>query len=85
MFKKQSGGSTAVPQSWGKKMNKKFGVVEEAPDWWSKALAYWAKNQRIYGRAFKKPASERSKAEKRYAKKTTKRRVALLDGIGFLD
>ena len=49
------------------------------------ALANWAKNQRIYGRAFKKPASERSKAEKKYASKTTKRRVALLDGIGFLD
>ena len=42
-----------------------------------------SKNQRIYGRAFKKPASERSKAEKKYASKTTKRRVALLDGIGF--
>eukprot|EP01045_Picozoa_sp_COSAG04_P053290 COSAG04_NODE_23188_length_342_cov_1.045267_1_plen_63_part_10 len=38
VFKEESGGSTAVPQSWGKKkMNKKFGV-EEAPDWWSKAL-----------------------------------------------
>ena len=30
VFKEQSGGSTAVPQSWGKKMKKKFGI-EEAP------------------------------------------------------
>ena len=64
-------------------MNKKFGVTE-APDWWSGELGAWAKNQRIFGKAFKKPASQRSKAEKKYAKKTTERRVALLDGIGFL-
>ena len=37
----------------------------------------------MYGKAFKKPASERSKTEKTNASKTTKRRVALLDGIGF--
>ena len=84
VFKEESGGSTAVPQSWGKKMNKKFGVVEEAPDWWSKALATWTNHQRTYGKAFKKPASQRSSAEKEYAKNTTERRVALLDGIGFL-
>ena len=64
-------------------MNKQFGVTE-APDWWSKALATWADHQRTYGKAFKKPASQRSSAEKTYAGKTTKRRVALLDGIGFL-
>ena len=63
-------------------MNKKFGV-EEAPDWWSEELANWAKNQRQCGKAFKKPASERSAAEKTYAGRTTGRRVALLDGIGF--
>ena len=39
--------------------------------------------QRIFGKAFKKPASKRSKAEKKYAGRTTKRRVALLDGIGL--
>ena len=33
--------------------------------------------------AFKKPASQRSSAEKTYAKNTTERRVALLDGIGL--
>ena len=83
-FQEESGGCTAVPESWGKKMYNKFGL-KQAPDWWSEALATWTNNNRSYGRAFKKPASERSKAEKRYAKKTTKRRVALLDGIGFLD
>ena len=82
VFKEESGGCTAVPQSWGKKMNKKFGT-KEAPDWWSEELAKWTGNQRTFGKAFKKPASERSKAEKKYASKTTKRRVALLDGIGF--
>ena len=83
MFKEESsGGCTAVPQSWGKRMNKKFGVTE-APDWWSKALGKWADNQRIYGKAFKKPTSQRSESEKTYASKTTERRVALLDEIGF--
>ena len=82
VFKEESGGSTAVPASWGKKMNKKFGVTE-APDWWSKELGAWANNQRKFGKAFKKPASQRSEAEKANASKTTKRRVALLDGIGF--
>ena len=71
-----------APASWGKKMNNKFGLME-APDWWSKELGTWAKNQRKYGKAFKKPASQRSEAEKANASKTTKRRVALLDGIGF--
>ena len=56
---------------------------EEAPDWWSEALAKWTDNQRRFGKAFKKPASERSATEKTYVKNTTKRRVALLDGIGF--
>jgi len=51
----------------------------------SEALAVWAKNQRQYGKAFKKPTSERSKSEKTYAGSTTERRVALLDGIGVLD
>ena len=82
MFKEESGGCAAVPQSWGKRMNKKFGVTE-APDWWSKALGAWAKNQRTFGKAFKKPASQRSEAEKANASNTTKRRVALLDGIGL--
>ena len=40
-------------------------------------------NQRRFGKAFKKPTSERSAAEKTYAGRTTRRRVALLDGIGF--
>ena len=66
-----------------KRDEEKFGI-EEAPDWWSEALAKWASNQRIYGRAFKKPASERSATEKTYAGRTTERRVALLDGIGCL-
>ena len=57
--------------------------IKEAPDWWSEELASWASNQRIYGRAFKKHASERSKTEKTYAGRTPRRRVALLDGIGF--
>ena len=70
-------------QCWGKKMNNKFDGVEEAPGSWSKALGAWAKNQRTFGKAFKKPASQRSEAEKANASKTTKRRVALLDGIGF--
>ena len=83
VFKGESGGSTAVPARWGKKMNKKF-VTKEAPDWWSEELAKWANQQRTFGRAFKKPASKRSPTEKRYAKKTTRRRVALLDGIGCL-
>ena len=83
VFKGESGGSTAVPQSWGKKMNNKFGT-KQAPDWWSEALAAWTNNQRKYGKAFKKPASKRSPTEKRNAGKTTRRRVALLDGIGCL-
>ena len=82
VFKEESGGCTDVPRSWGKIMNKKFGVTE-APDWWSEALGVWTKDQRIYGRAFKKPTSKRSPTEQRYASKTTKRHVALLDGIGF--
>ena len=82
VFKEESGGCTAVPASWGKRMNKKFGVTE-APDWWSVELGAWANQQRTYGKAFKKPASQRSEAEKTYAKNTTERRVALLDGIGF--
>ena len=82
VFKGESRGCTAVPRSWGKRMNKKFGVTE-APDWWSKELGAWANNQRKFGKAFKKPASQRSESEKTNAGKTTKRRVALLDGIGF--
>ena len=82
VFKEESGGCTAVPRSWGKKMNKKFGVTE-APDWWSEALGKWADRQRTFGKAFKKPAPQRSSAEKTYAGQTTERRVALLDGIGF--
>ena len=46
-------------------------------------MGAWANQQRMYGKAFKKPASQRSKAEKKYAKNATKRRVALLDGIGL--
>ena len=53
------------------------------PDWWSEELAAWADNQRRFGKDFKKHASERSPTEKKYAKNTTKRRVALLDGIGL--
>ena len=84
VFKEESDGCTTVPRSWGKKMNKKFGVAQ-APDWWSEELAKWASQQRTFGKAFKKPASERSKSEKTYAGKTTERCVALLDGIGCLD
>eukprot|EP01045_Picozoa_sp_COSAG04_P019675 COSAG04_NODE_1936_length_5177_cov_5.298740_5_plen_91_part_00 len=84
VFKEESGGCTAVPQSWGKKMNKKFGT-KEAPDWWSEELAKWTNQQRTFGKAFKKPASGRSPAEQTNAGKTTERHVALLDGIGFLD
>ena len=83
VFKEKSGGCTAVPASWGKKTNKKFGT-KQAPDWWSEALAAWTNNQRKWGKAFKKPASKRSPTEKRNAGKTTRRRVALLDGIGCL-
>ena len=61
---------------------KKFGITE-APDWWSEELAAWTDNQRRFGKAFKKPASQPSKSEQTYAGKTTERRVALLDGIGF--
>ena len=57
-------------------MNKKFGI-KQAPDWWSEELAKWASQQRTFGKAFKKPTSERSKAEKTYGSKTTERRVAL--------
>jgi len=81
-FKEESRGCTTVPRNWGKQMNKKFGT-KQAPDWWSEELGKWASNQRITGRAFKKPTSERSKTEKTYAGRTTRRRVALLDGIGF--
>ena len=38
VFKEESGGCTAVPQSWGKKMYNRFGI-KEAPDWWSEELA----------------------------------------------
>ena len=82
VFKEESRGCTTVPQRWGKRMNKKFGVTE-APDCWSRELGAWAKNQRTFGKAFKKPASQRSESEKTNAGQTTKRRVALLDGIGF--
>jgi len=87
VFKEESGGSTAVPQSWGKKMNKKFGV-EEAPDWWSKALTTDGQPAKIREGLqvlkFKKPAWDRKGHENTsYAGNTTKRRVALLDGIGF--
>ena len=82
VFKEESRGCTAVPKSWGKKMNNKSGT-KEAPDWWSEALGMWTNGQRTFGKAFKKPASQRSKAEKKYAGRTTERRVALLDGIGF--
>ena len=82
VFKEESGGCAAVPRSWGKNMNSKFGVTE-APDWLSKELGIWTNDQRTFGKAFKKPASQRSKAEKTNAKNTTERRVALLDGIGF--
>ena len=81
-FQEESGGSTAVPASWGKKMNNKFGI-KKAPNWWSKELAIWTNNQRTFGKAFKKPTSQRSSAEKTYAGQTTKCHVALLDGIGF--
>ena len=64
-----------MSQSWGPKIQARFGA-KEAPDWWSEELAKWASNQRMYGRAFKKPASERSKTEKTYAGSTKK---------GFLD
>ena len=83
VFKEESGGCTAVPRNWGKQTQKKFDI-KQAPDWWSEELAKWASQQRIYGRAFKKLASERSKSEQPYAGKTTRRRVALLDGIGCL-
>ena len=56
VFKEESGGWAAVPHMWGKKMNKKFGVVEEAPDWWSKALATWTDNHRgALGRPSRSP------------------------------
>ena len=58
-------------------------AAKEAPDWWSKELGKWTGNQRTFGKAFKKPASERSATEQTYAGRTTERRVALLDGIGF--
>ena len=54
-----------------------------APNWWSEELGAWANKQRVFGKAFKKPASGRSESEKTYAGQTTERRVALLDGIGF--
>ena len=84
VFKGELDGCTDVPEAWGPRTQAKFGA-KQAPDWWSEELAAWAKNQRQYGKAFKKPTSERSPTEKRYAKKTTRRRVALLDGIGVLD
>ncbi len=59
-------------------------VRHQAGDWWSEELGKWTNNQRNFGKAFKKPASRRSATEKTYAGNTTKRRVALLDGIGFL-
>ena len=82
VFKEESRGCTTVPERWGPKIQAKFGV-EQAPDWWSEELGAWASQQRKFGKAFKKPASQRSSAEKTYAKNTTERRVALLDGIGL--
>ena len=58
-------------------MNKKFGVTE-APDWWSEELGAWVDKQWRFGKAFKKPASERSLVEKTNASNTTERHVALL-------
>ena len=48
-----------------------------------KTVGAWVDEQWRFGKAFKKPASERSSTEKRNAGKTTRRRVALLGGIGF--
>ena len=72
LFKEESGGCTAVPTSWGPTIQAKFGI-EEAPDWWSEALAKWTDNPRRFGKAFKKPASERSASEKTCAGWTTER------------
>ena len=82
VFKEESGGRTDVPQNWGPAIQKKFGL-KKAPDWWSKELGGWACQQRTFGKAFKKPASERSKAEKINVSNTTERHVALLDGFGL--
>ena len=60
VFKEESRGCTAVPQRWDPKIQEKFGI-KEAPDWWSKELGAWANDQRTFGKAFKKPASERSR------------------------
>ena len=38
-FKEELGGCTDGLESWGKKMNKKFGI-KEAPNWWSEELAH---------------------------------------------
>ena len=58
-FQEGSGGWTDVPRSWGPKIQKKFGI-KKAPDWWSKALGGWTNDQRLYGKVFQKPASQRS-------------------------
>ena len=71
-----------MPERWGPTIQAKFGA-KQAPDWWSEALAKWTDNQRTFGKAFKKPTSERSATEQTYAGRTTRRRVALLGGIGF--
>ena len=77
-----------MPTSWGPTIQAKFGI-EEAPDWWSEALAKWTDNQRRFGKAFKKPASERSATEKTYRRQNYRapRRAAgrhRLLGVGVL-
>ena len=48
-----------------------------------KTVGAWVDEQWRFGKAFKKPASERSKAEKINVSNTTERHVALLDGFGL--
>ena len=46
-FQEESGGCTAVPESWGPMIQAKFGL-KQAPDWWSEELAVWTNNNRRY-------------------------------------
>ena len=59
VFQEESGGRTDVPKNWGPTIQKRFGI-KKAPNWWSEELGAWANKQRVFGKAFKKPASGRS-------------------------
>ena len=75
-------GTTDVPLTWGTQSQKKFDSEEE-PEWWTKELGTWVKDQRVCRKAFEKRAEDRTENEKKNATKITERRIELLDRIDF--